>query len=495
MRQLYVFRGGFTRLSAEQVAGATLPVLSALVAKSFVRRQGTRRFDMQELVRQYAASHLQEHAEEEHTARTRHAAYYVSLLQQHEPVLLSHRQMEAVAELGADIDNLRAAWDTCINFQQLDLMRPALSSLWRFYDVRNYCQEGIMLFSRAAQMVEQLLAGLAPGEGAFRRARLEGIWGDLLAYQAYFTRRLGRNSEAVALYQSSLMLLRPLKEPATLGHALVDYDVLCCFIGKFDEAWQHLNDGLPLLRESSNQWQEARCLALLGLAAHERGNYAEAQRLLRESMERFDVIGDPRYVAVTRNFYSRTMHALGKTTEDPELLREGLRQATETGDQLGIGMMLERLAVVAHLGGDEVEARRLFDEALERFSDINDRWSLSRVLNLLGYFNLALGEHSQAHHTFWQAVQVAAATGAKPSLLDALTGLAMLDFQDGNYQRAFELVIHILRDPAGPHEVKNRASRLHASLEGRLTTEQVGAAQAQVQNKSLEEVVKEALRL
>lgn len=58
MRQLYVFRGGFTRLSAEQVAGATLPVLSALVAKSFVRRQGTRRFDMQELVRQYAASHL-----------------------------------------------------------------------------------------------------------------------------------------------------------------------------------------------------------------------------------------------------------------------------------------------------------------------------------------------------------------------------------------------------------------------------------------------------
>lgn len=48
---------------------------------------------------------------------------------------------------------------------------------------------------------------------------------------------------------------------------------------------------------------------------------------------------------------------------------------------------------------------------------------------------------------------------------------------------------------AGPHEVKNRASRLHASLEGRLTTEQVGAAQAQVQNKSLEEVVKEALRL
>ena len=40
LRRLAVFRGGFTRAAAEQVAGATLAVLAALVDKSLVRGAG-----------------------------------------------------------------------------------------------------------------------------------------------------------------------------------------------------------------------------------------------------------------------------------------------------------------------------------------------------------------------------------------------------------------------------------------------------------------------
>src|SRR5687767_9259248 len=56
--RLSIFRGGFSREAAEQVTGATLPVLSALVTKSLIRRSGTGRYDLHELIRQYALKQL-----------------------------------------------------------------------------------------------------------------------------------------------------------------------------------------------------------------------------------------------------------------------------------------------------------------------------------------------------------------------------------------------------------------------------------------------------
>ena len=53
-----VFRGGWTLEEAALVADATLPILVSLVDKSLVRTNGQGRFDLHELVRQYAAEQL-----------------------------------------------------------------------------------------------------------------------------------------------------------------------------------------------------------------------------------------------------------------------------------------------------------------------------------------------------------------------------------------------------------------------------------------------------
>jgi len=58
MMRLSSFRGGFTREAASQVAGASLPVLSALINKSMVEHTKDRRFDLHELVWQYARERL-----------------------------------------------------------------------------------------------------------------------------------------------------------------------------------------------------------------------------------------------------------------------------------------------------------------------------------------------------------------------------------------------------------------------------------------------------
>ena len=57
-RRLSVFQGGFERDAAEAVTGATLPLLAALVDKSWLRRDADGRFQVHELLRQFGAEQL-----------------------------------------------------------------------------------------------------------------------------------------------------------------------------------------------------------------------------------------------------------------------------------------------------------------------------------------------------------------------------------------------------------------------------------------------------
>ena len=100
MRRLSVFRGGFTRDAAEQVAGGTLPILSSLVDKSLVRRSEAKRYDLHELVRQYAETQLQAEQEDEICTEGKYARYYLTLLQARESGL-------EVSSNGKHLPNLR----------------------------------------------------------------------------------------------------------------------------------------------------------------------------------------------------------------------------------------------------------------------------------------------------------------------------------------------------------------------------------------------------
>jgi len=67
---LSVFRGGFTREVAEQVAGASLRELMALADKSLLHRTSMERYELHELLRQYAAEKLGESPDAEQAVRT-----------------------------------------------------------------------------------------------------------------------------------------------------------------------------------------------------------------------------------------------------------------------------------------------------------------------------------------------------------------------------------------------------------------------------------------
>ena len=147
--KLSVFRGGFTREAAEQVAGATLATLAALVDKSFLRQDATGRYDMHELLRQYGAEQLASFGAAA-VADDKHAAYFADVLTQCEAELKSDRQLSALNKIEADFENIRAAWFYAVANCKYEWVDGMIDSLYFFELWRSRHAEVRALFEVAA---------------------------------------------------------------------------------------------------------------------------------------------------------------------------------------------------------------------------------------------------------------------------------------------------------------------------------------------------------
>ncbi|WP_051393131.1 BTAD domain-containing putative transcriptional regulator [Glycomyces arizonensis] len=102
-----VFGGGLTIESAEAL-GHALDTLTALADKSILRPTGTGRFHMLETLREYGRERLAE-ADTLGDARGAHAAYCLDLAERAAPHLRAGDQLEWMARLDAEHDNILAA--------------------------------------------------------------------------------------------------------------------------------------------------------------------------------------------------------------------------------------------------------------------------------------------------------------------------------------------------------------------------------------------------
>lgn len=105
--RLAVFRAGFTREAAQAVAHASLQDLMVLTNKSILRRSHeTGRFDIHELLRQYAASHLTD--EQRYAIQTAHLEYYAGWMRHIQPALIGRRPAPQQASIQPLTDPLSA---------------------------------------------------------------------------------------------------------------------------------------------------------------------------------------------------------------------------------------------------------------------------------------------------------------------------------------------------------------------------------------------------
>lgn len=143
-----MFRGGFRKEAVQAVANATLHTLSALVDKSLVQHDSDGRYNLHELLGQYAKEQL-DLVGNTATVCDVHCIYYSNFLYEQESNLKGQRQLEALDEIEADFDNVGAAWQWAVEHKRVNAIDRALNSLRMFCEWRSRFQEGEALFRQA----------------------------------------------------------------------------------------------------------------------------------------------------------------------------------------------------------------------------------------------------------------------------------------------------------------------------------------------------------
>jgi len=139
------FLGGCTREAAEKVAGATLPLLASLIGKSRLRRDtvgAAARFDLHELIRHYAADHLQGQGEIR-TLQGRHAQFFAGLIEQIETRLVVNEALDWRRMIAVEQENLRAALNfTLTEHGDVELGLRLAANMGRYWCESDVWKEG-----------------------------------------------------------------------------------------------------------------------------------------------------------------------------------------------------------------------------------------------------------------------------------------------------------------------------------------------------------------
>ena len=480
MRRLSVFRGGFSRAAAAAVMSSEFKVLSStdlapelktqnseflttlasLVDKSLLRRSGAGRYDMHELVRQYAATHLEAGSNEYAATRDRHASFYMELVQQRENELKRARQKTVLDQLVAEIDNLRLAWDWAASHAQLVELRRAVRGFSWFYELRSWFREGETMLARAVAALDG--ASDLPGRDSERAL----VVGQLMTFEGWFRFRQGRYVPACDLLEQTVALLRPLGDNTALADALACQGMAVNLMGEYRQSRSALEEGLALGRELNDSWAIILCLGTLGMVAYGLGEYQESERLCRQSLAESLATGSVRAVVFSISALMLTTFAQERYDEAQALVRASFATSSAVGDYWGIGSALLQLGRVAYAQGEYDEAHYLYRESCATFREIGDQWSMACALAGLAETSAALGDRPAAMQTFRDAWRVANAAGVMPVAMEVLAGLTDLLAGGGAIAPARELIAHILDTPAAGQAARDRAEHLRDTLAG-----------------------------
>lgn len=482
LRRLAVFRGGFQREAATAVAGATLPLLASLVSKSLVRRTTEERYDLHELVRQYAADHLRRDPQEERQTHYAHADHFLGTLAD-DSGLFNHQHAATRKVLMRESENLRVAWLWAAENGRYDLLHTAMRTFWLFHELRFLLHEGATLFAQALHHVRTQ----QPPE-AMQRLQLI-VWGALQAQQGWFLFRTGRFVEAHPLLVQAIALLRQQNDQAALADALYYLSVWEWFSSAFVLGQQHAQEALQLNRVWDRPWWAAMSLTVLGYCAHFQGVQTEALTHFEEALAIMRRLREPRTTAVFIGSLSNVLRALGRISETKALLQEALALATQLEDTWTLASTYEQMGITAAHAQEVAEAQQYLERAIALFGERGDTWLWTDALNHAGWLYTQVGNAVQAQQRFAEALRLAAAAQLAPNTLNALVGLATVQAKSTPTAVHLAIAHYAFSHSASTHEIKTHAEALRLQLAADREPHEIEAARLQAQHATLESLV------
>jgi predicted ATPase/DNA-binding SARP family transcriptional activator len=476
LRRLSVFAGGATLEAVEQVCAGpdlaedrVLDLLTSLVDKSLVLFTGDR-YRLLETIKAYGRERLAVAGEAERV-RDAFVDWFCRLATAAEPHLRRAEQLEWLALLAADHDNLNAAVRAAIAAGSAAAAARLVATVGWYWWLHGHKTEGAELAGEAVTMpgevpaedgaLSRILAALLALDGARRHDRaLE--WFDqaveiattgnlrdhpllrLIVVLDALMRAVGRPTEDLRLYLSDVLFTD--EDPWVLGVARVMRAHASLNAGQAHaEAEADFRAGLAAFRSVGERWGMSFTLCSLADLVSWRGDFAmaveyyeEANQLFAELVTNEDLV---RYRLSLAGLYLQ----LGQHDRAAAMLAEAERDAHRSGLPEGFAAMAHARGDFARLAGDLAEARRQLAIAHDLSRTVFGARTVAPQFCALisescGYAAAEAGELAEAvaHHS--EALELALASNDAPVIAHVLVGVADVTLHRGEPYRAAVLL-------------------------------------------------------
>lgn len=377
-------------------------LLHRLEAANLVQAVSEQRYQLHELLREYARERTRD--EDEHLVREsavqRLAVWYLAAAQQAGRGLNRYRRTirQEMAAPSADADQAERVrqieWFTSEHRNLAAVARQVAGTRWEqltweladalydFYELRRYCRENISIHRL--------------GLGAAERS-------DHLAAQ-FFMRH----------------------------HIAVSYREL----GDYPEASAQARVALEISRRIEDRYGGAVVLDNIARIHLAVGDCKEAMTVAKEALPTRREIGDRHGEAATLDTLARAYQGLSRYREALGRAERALRIRREIGDRRGEAETLDSLARTHHGRGDVTLAIDHAERALAIRRQIDDRHGEGETLAFLGYLHVWVGRHLHAHDYVHRALRIRRSVVDRQGEGEALVYLSTILRRLGRYDEA-----------------------------------------------------------
>jgi tetratricopeptide (TPR) repeat protein len=428
---LSVFRGGLTREAAEQVTGASLRELMALVNGSLLQRTPAGRYEVHELLRQYAAGRLAQSPDGGEQVRGRHCAYYAAALQRFGMELKGARQRAALEEIEAEGVNARVAWDWAAAHGWATPLGQMADGLGGFFEWQKRFDEGASAFGAASEALR-----------AVSSADELRVLVKILIWQGFFAEQRGEIDNAQDLWQQSLAILDT--------PALQDLDTRperASALDRLGWSMRHrgqredkrlLEQSLEIYRAIGDRSGTAGALLDLGWVLAGLGEPREAQRLLQESVAIYHELGDRRTSGWAYLFWGFSAIGLGQVAEAERLAQASIADFEESGDPFSVRTVYHLLNGLLREDGRFAEAHALAEENLTFFRDIGEPQQVTHAMAHLCECKLHLGRYESVHELAQEYLALSQELGYRRHIGPACALAGQVALAQGAWSEAHE---------------------------------------------------------
>lgn len=388
--KMSVFRGGCTPEAAEAITEATARTLQSLLNKALLLRSKDGRYDVHELLRQYAEAKLDEVGD---PAATRHAHmhYYAELLYSLDHGLDGHHQREALDQIEIDFENMQTAWEKAILQRDAGQIAKMRNSFDSFFSYRSRWETGIAMIGTAIEVFrdsddpfEQYVLGrclISWGLLSVSMLRTEGVQqrieeGIALVHQfgkleaeahgllclAHYYEAVEQFADQERILKQGLALSRQLDLKGDASWALYMLSMRAMTIEQFDSARQYALEGLELDRQSGDM---VGAVSALNILANVETDSQIAETYLQEALTIARQLDIPMSTAFTMNSFADLAYQIEGNLEKAMFhYNDCLKFAGEYNQRFVTGVSLSALSRIAIARGHYNDAHQFLETCI-----------------------------------------------------------------------------------------------------------------------------------